>query len=284
MIAAAANVPPPDSDKKVGLAASGVAVSNVASGFGVEVPKSKEDKDFVIWPEGDPATKKPNEIPKSKCENTSARTFDKPETKRLAVPRGCIGVRVRAWGAGGGSGASGGDGGGAAYVYTEGEIDPAKHDVIVVVGGPGGDGTASSPGLPGFANGGRGGASGGGGGGVGSHRRGARLGGAAQFCVAARRVGGDGGWFPDQGADCAGDTAGGLRRVALVAARRGADPKSSYVAGLLAKGEDAILRKYNTAYLFWRNRYMGVSTKVRNMKLHPNIDNNMRMQDVWLAS
>ena len=28
-----------------------------------------------------------------------------------------------------------------------------------------------------------------------------------------------------------------------LAARKGADPKSSYVAGLLAKGEDAILRK-----------------------------------------
>ena len=44
-----------------------------------------------------------------------------------------------------------------------------------------------------------------------------------------------------------------------------------------------LLKKYNIAYLFWRNRYMGLSAKVKDMKLHPNIDNNMRMQNVWLA-
>ncbi len=35
-----------------------------------------------------------------------------------------------------------------------------------------------------------------------------------------------------------------LRRVsAIIAARRGADPRSSYVASLFAKGQDAILKK-----------------------------------------
>ena len=35
-----------------------------------------------------------------------------------------------------------------------------------------------------------------------------------------------------------------LRRLGeTLAARKGADPSSSYVAGLMAKGEDAILRK-----------------------------------------
>jgi phosphoribosyl-ATP pyrophosphohydrolase len=35
-----------------------------------------------------------------------------------------------------------------------------------------------------------------------------------------------------------------LRRLGeVIAARRGADPASSYVAGLLAKGEDAVLKK-----------------------------------------
>ena len=48
--------------------------------------------------------------------------------------------------------------------------------------------------------------------------------------------------------------------------------------------ELALLRKYNISYLFWRNRYMGLSAKVKGMELHPNIDNNMRMQSVWLAS
>lgn len=33
------------------------------------------------------------------------------------------------------------------------------------------------------------------------------------------------------------------RLAATIAARRGADPKSSYVASLFAKGEDAILKK-----------------------------------------
>ncbi len=45
-----------------------------------------------------------------------------------------------------------------------------------------------------------------------------------------------------------------------------------------------LLKKYNIAYLFWRNRYMGLSAKVKDMKLHPNIDNNMRMQNVWLSA
>lgn len=47
--------------------------------------------------------------------------------------------------------------------------------------------------------------------------------------------------------------------------------------------EEAVLRRYAHAYLFWRNRYMGLSNRVRDMHLHANIDNNMRMQDVWLA-
>src|SRR5512136_1295899 len=33
------------------------------------------------------------------------------------------------------------------------------------------------------------------------------------------------------------------RLAAIIASRRGADPASSYVAGLLARGEDAILKK-----------------------------------------
>lgn len=45
-----------------------------------------------------------------------------------------------------------------------------------------------------------------------------------------------------------------------------------------------LLKKYNIAYMFWRNRFMGLSAKVKDMKLHPNIDNNMRMQSVWLSA
>ncbi|MEO8509600.1 MAG: phosphoribosyl-ATP diphosphatase [Betaproteobacteria bacterium] len=45
----------------------------------------------------------------------------------------------------------------------------------------------------------------------------------------------------DTGSDCYGDVL--ARLAATIAARRGADPTSSYVAALFARGDDAILKK-----------------------------------------
>ncbi|WP_295044692.1 ABC transporter substrate-binding protein [uncultured Paracoccus sp.] len=41
---------------------------------------------------------------------------------------------------------------------------------------------------------------------------------------------------------------------------------------------------YAPYVMYWRNRFMGMSKHLRGLKIHPNIDQNMRMEDVWLES
>jgi peptide/nickel transport system substrate-binding protein len=38
-----------------------------------------------------------------------------------------------------------------------------------------------------------------------------------------------------------------------------------------------------TFIMYWRKRFMGLRRNVHGMMIHPNIDNNMKMQDVWLS-
>lgn len=42
------------------------------------------------------------------------------------------------------------------------------------------------------------------------------------------------------------------------------------------------LREYGVYVMYWRNRFMGMSDTVRGLQVHPNIDQNMRREDVWL--
>lgn len=39
-----------------------------------------------------------------------------------------------------------------------------------------------------------------------------------------------------------------------------------------------------TFIMYWRKRFMGLRRNVKGLIIHPNIDNNMKHQDVWLAS
>ncbi|MFP9139188.1 ABC transporter substrate-binding protein [Devosia sp. XGJD_8] len=43
-----------------------------------------------------------------------------------------------------------------------------------------------------------------------------------------------------------------------------------------------LAKEYSIYVMYWRNRFMGITTNVRGMKLHPNIDQNLRMDQVWL--
>jgi peptide/nickel transport system substrate-binding protein len=45
-----------------------------------------------------------------------------------------------------------------------------------------------------------------------------------------------------------------------------------------------VLKTYGIYVMYWRNRFMGMSTKLKNLKIHPNIDQNMRLEDVWLEA
>jgi hypothetical protein len=151
--------------------AGGVNAGNEPGGFGMGKTSTSTDTNFILWPNGDPET-----TPPPKCVATAAKTYDHALIERLTIPKGCTHVRVRAWGAGGGAGSmgndgsiAGSDGGGGAYAYTDGAIDPAKYDLVVVVGGPGGDGRGSEGGAPGFPSGGKGGSGGKAGGGGGGY-------------------------------------------------------------------------------------------------------------------
>lgn len=48
--------------------------------------------------------------------------------------------------------------------------------------------------------------------------------------------------------------------------------------------EKAILEENRTFVLYWRKRFMGLRNEVHDMVLHPNIDNNLKMQDVWISA
>ncbi len=41
---------------------------------------------------------------------------------------------------------------------------------------------------------------------------------------------------------------------------------------------------HGTFIMYWRKRFMGLRRSVKGMIIHPNIDNNMKMQDVWLSA
>lgn len=48
--------------------------------------------------------------------------------------------------------------------------------------------------------------------------------------------------------------------------------------------EEKVLEEYGIYVMYWRNRFMGMSNRVRGLKIHPNIDQNMRLEDVWLSA
>lgn len=166
-------------DAKVGLFAGGIAANNEAAGFGVsKAEKSKEgdkDKDFIIWPNGDPNDKKDNKDGDT-CQKTVRKNFDRPGYFRVEGTKGCPTLKVHVWGAGGGKGGVldgnhiGGKGGAGAWVYTQGTVDVSRYDVVVLVGSQGKDASGTAGGAASnVGGGGRGGSSetglGGGGGG-----------------------------------------------------------------------------------------------------------------------
>ena len=51
---------------------------------------------------------------------------------------------------------------------------------------------------------------------------------------------------------------------------------------LVSELEKVALNEYGIFTMYWRNRYMGISNRLKGMTLHPNIDQNMRMEGVWL--
>ncbi len=48
--------------------------------------------------------------------------------------------------------------------------------------------------------------------------------------------------------------------------------------------ERKVLEEYGIYVMYWRNRFMGISNRVHGLKIHPNIDQNMRLEDVWLSA
>jgi hypothetical protein len=158
----------------VSTAVQGTLVANnVASGFGIATStNSNTNTSFSIWPTGTaPDTVVPT--PDGVC-SKSVQVFDSSTLQRIAVPSGCVGVKIDAFGAGGGSGSSisddgaasfSGSGAGASFVHTEGAIDGKANDLVIVVGGAGGNSNGLNGGVGGNGGGGAGGSGGGGGGG-----------------------------------------------------------------------------------------------------------------------
>jgi ABC-type transport system substrate-binding protein len=48
--------------------------------------------------------------------------------------------------------------------------------------------------------------------------------------------------------------------------------------------EIALAEGYGTFIMYWRERFMGLRRNVHGLTIHPNIDNNLKMQDVWLSA
>jgi peptide/nickel transport system substrate-binding protein len=48
--------------------------------------------------------------------------------------------------------------------------------------------------------------------------------------------------------------------------------------------EIAVANGHGTFIMYWRERFMGLRRNVHGLIIHPNIDNNMKMQDVWLSA
>jgi len=47
--------------------------------------------------------------------------------------------------------------------------------------------------------------------------------------------------------------------------------------------ERAVLSDYGMFGLYWRNRFLGLSSRIHGMTIHPNMDNVRRFQNVWLS-
>ncbi|MET0439356.1 MAG: hypothetical protein ABW043_17860, partial [Devosia sp.] len=47
--------------------------------------------------------------------------------------------------------------------------------------------------------------------------------------------------------------------------------------------EASFLASHPVFYMYWRKRFMGVHNTVHGMVLHPNTDNNMRWDQLWLS-
>lgn len=52
---------------------------------------------------------------------------------------------------------------------------------------------------------------------------------------------------------------------------------------VVAQMEKLVLEQYGDLILFWMTRFLGHRTNVHGLILHPEMDNNRRMQDVWLS-
>lgn len=48
--------------------------------------------------------------------------------------------------------------------------------------------------------------------------------------------------------------------------------------------EELIAREYGVYVMYWRKRFMGNNKNMHGMLIHPNVDQNMRLDGVWLSS
>ena len=66
-------------------------------------------------------------------------------------------------------------------------------------------------------------------------------------------------------------------------ARQSVEMDEAKRLALVNELELEVLKEYGLYVMYWRNRFMGVATNLRGMKLHPNIDQNMRFDQVSFA-
>jgi len=55
-------------------------------------------------------------------------------------------------------------------------------------------------------------------------------------------------------------------------------------AEIVREMQMAAMKDYGRIILYWKTRYIGISTKLNNVVLHPEPDNSRRFQDAWLQS
>ena len=53
---------------------------------------------------------------------------------------------------------------------------------------------------------------------------------------------------------------------------------------LVNEMEELIAREYGVYVMYWRKRFMGCNKNMHGMLIHPNIDQNMKLDGVWLSS
>lgn len=145
-------------EEKPKVVNGGIAVNNVATGFGTKIATEKE----ISSSNGGMQIQAYAPCVRGK------KVLTTPADVRIGIPRACTGLSVTLWGAGGGAGA-GGPGGAGAYISITAPLDGKKYDVVAVNGEAGGSASAGAGGKGGLPGGGAGGASsaaaGGGGGG-----------------------------------------------------------------------------------------------------------------------